>query len=84
MIDREHLLATLRGALKSLTVWASGLLFVLPDLIPMVQANFATVAPFIPEELHSQILKWLALLMLLLRLRTNASLAQKGQKPPTQ
>lgn len=76
----DHIKATLRGALKSLTVWVSLLIASLPEILPLLQANFATVAPFIPETAHSRVLQLIALVMLLLRIRTNTSLAQKGTK----
>lgn len=76
----DHIKATLRGALKSLTVWVSVLLAALPEILPMLQANFSTVAPFIPTELHSRVLQLIALVMLGLRIKTNTSLAAKGTK----
>ncbi len=74
-----HLKATLRGALKSLTVWVSLLLAALPELLPLIQANFATVAPFIPQQHQTRVLQLIALVMLLLRIKTNTSLAEKGR-----
>lgn len=71
----------LRGALKSLTVWFAAALAAAPDALLMLQANFPTVAPFIPETLQSRTMQVIALLILLLRIRTTASLADKGAKP---
>lgn len=80
-IDKEHVWATLRGLLRSLTAWVSVLLAALPEIIPLVQANFPTVSPFIPDGLHSRVLQLLALVMLVLRMKTNTSLADKGRSP---
>lgn len=79
----EHSLAVARGSLKSSTVWVASILLALPELLPLIQANFATIAPFIPVELHSRVLQVMALGMLILRLKTTTSLADKGRKPPT-
>jgi hypothetical protein len=79
-VNREAIKNTLLGALKSATVWAAALLAALPDILPIVQQNFADVAPFIPASLHSRTLQVIALVMLLLRLKTNTSLANKGKQ----
>jgi hypothetical protein len=73
-----HIRATLKGALKSFTVWAAGIVAVLPDGLTLIQNNFATVAPFIPKEKQEWTLRGIALVMLLLRLKTTTSLAEKG------
>lgn len=78
-MDLEYLKATLKGSLKSWTVWFSSLLLALPEILPLVQSNFATIAPFIPESLHSRVLQLIALIMLVLRMRTTRSLAEKGK-----
>ena len=78
MTNWPHIRATLKGAAKSLTVWAAGIIAVLPEALPLIRDNFATVAPFIPQALQSRALQFIALLMLVLRLKTNTSLAAKG------
>lgn len=75
---KEDIISHLRGALKSLTVWFAGLLAIAPDALLMTQANFPTIAPFIPEALQSRTMQVIALLILLLRIKTTASLADKG------
>ena len=74
----EHVLPTLRGALKSLTVWFSLALASLPDVLPMVQDNFDAVRPWIPHALQSRSLQLVALIVLLLRMKTKTSLKDKG------
>lgn len=69
----------LHGAVRSLTVWFSVILAALPDTLALLQANFDTLRPFIPDVLESRWLNVLALLILLLRLRTSTSLAEKGR-----
>lgn len=80
-MNAETLLSHLRGAWKSLTVWFAMLLAAAPDALAMIQANFPTIAPFIPQSLQSRSVQIIALVVLLLRLKTNASLAAKGTKP---
>ena len=75
----DHIKATIKGAWKSLTVWVALCIAAIPDAVPLVQANFAAVAPYIPPVLHSRVLNLLALVMLLLRIKTTSSLASKGQ-----
>jgi len=77
----KYICCHLRGAWKSLTVWFAALLAVAPDALLMLQANFPTVAPFVPEALQSRTMQVIALLILLLRIKTTASLADKGAKP---
>lgn len=72
--------SALRGALKSLTVKFAAFLAILPDALLLIQSNFPTVAPFIPEGAQSRVLQVVALLILLLRIKTNASLADKGKQ----
>lgn len=71
------LTATLRGALKSLTVWFSVLLAAAPEALPVIQSNFATIAPYIPDALESKTMHAIALAILLLRLRTTTALHEK-------
>ena len=78
---KENILSHLRGALKSFTVWFAAVLAAAPDALALIQANFPTVAPFIPEAMQSRAMQAIALLILLLRIRTTASLAAKGTKP---
>lgn len=80
MLNWENITATLKGALKSWSVWFAALLAALPEVLPMVQANFATIAPFIPTEKHDLWMRLIALGVLILRLKTNTSLANKGRQ----
>ena len=66
------------GAMKSLTVWTAVALAAAPDVLAQLQANFASVAPFLPQVVQPRLLQLIALLILLLRIRTTASLAAKG------
>jgi hypothetical protein len=68
------------GAWRSWTIWAAGVMAVLPDVIPLLQSEFATLAPFIPEWMHSRALQVASLVMVLLRVKTTASLAAKGKQ----
>lgn len=75
---------TLRGSLRSLTIWfntvAAGLLAVLPELLPAL----ADAAPGLQPYLGPDVYRWLMVLIvvgnILLRVRTSTSLADKA--PP--
>lgn len=74
----KKLLANLRGARKSLTVHFAVLLASLPDTLLLLQANFDTLRPFIPDALESRWLQVIALAILILRIRTKSSLSEKA------
>ena len=57
-----------------------GLLMILPDALPMLQEQWPTIAPFIPDALESRVMNVIALGILLLRVRTTKSLADKVAK----
>ena len=76
----DHVKATLKGAWRSLTVWASVLLGVLPDALPLIQSQFPVIAPYIPDALESRVMNLIAVGILLLRIRTTTSLAAKVAK----
>lgn len=80
-IDLNHIKDTFRGLWKSATAWFAGILAVLPVALPMVQDNFKDLAPYIPDALESKVMQAIALGVLLLRIKTTASLAEKGRKP---
>jgi hypothetical protein len=79
-MDKAHWKATARGLWRSLTAWVSVLLAALPEIITLVQGQFPTVAPFIPDALESRVLQLLALVMLILRFKTKTSLVDKGRQ----
>ena len=76
----QHVGATIKGAWKSLTVRFGGLLMILPDALPMIKDQWPTIAPFIPDALESRVMNVIALGILLLRVRTTKSLADKVGK----
>jgi hypothetical protein len=67
----------IRGALRSLTVKFAALLALLPDILGILQAQFDTVRPFIPDALESRWLQVIALIILMLRIRTTTALPKK-------
>ena len=71
---------SIKGAMRSLTVWFSMALAAAPEALPLLQANFSAVAPYIPTDKQAAVLRFIALAILLLRIRTTASLAAKGEK----
>ena len=68
----------LKGAFKSWQVWFSLLLAALPDILVMLQTNFAALSPYIPEAQQPTALRLIALAILLLRIKTTTSLVDKG------
>lgn len=74
----EWLKSHLRGALRSWTVWFGVALAAAPDVVPIVQQNFAAFAPYIPDALESKFMHAIALAIVLLRIKTTVSLATKG------
>ena len=79
-IDLTQIKATLRGLWKSWTAWFAGLLAAAPLALPMVQENFKTFAPYIPDALESSFMQVIAVVIVLLRIKTTGSLAAKGEK----
>jgi hypothetical protein len=77
-MDWQYIANTLKGAWRSLTVWFGGMLLLLPDTIALVQDQWPSIAPYIPDALESRVMNVLALVVLLLRLRTTVSLAAKA------
>lgn len=75
MID--NLLAKLRGALKSWTVWANGLLLMALPFLPVLQDSLPQLQAYLPENFY----KWAMLGVLVgniaLRFKTTTSLAEK-------
>lgn len=80
-MTRDDVMTWLRGAWRSWTVRVSALLLVLPDAIAILQSQYDTLRPWIPDALESRVLQLLALVMLVLRVRTTVSLAERGQRP---
>ncbi|MGC3959580.1 MAG: hypothetical protein QM813_17020 [Verrucomicrobiota bacterium] len=77
----EHIKNTLKGAWKSLTVWFAAVLAAAPLVLPMVQDNFKSIAPYIPDALESKLMQAIALVIVLLRIKSTVSLAEKGKTP---
>ena len=69
-----------KGMLKSWTVWFSAVLAAAPVWLPMLQENFAIIAPFIPEKRQAAFVQVIALGVFLLRMKTNSSIASRGVK----
>lgn len=67
----------LRGAYRSSTVRFAALLAVLPDALLLLQSQFSTLAPFIPDALESRVMQVIALIVLVLRVRTSIALPDR-------
>ena len=79
MFDWEHIKATLKGLWRSWTAWFAGILAAAPLALPRVQENFKAFAPYIPDALESKFMQLIAVAIVLLRIKTTTSLAEKGK-----
>jgi hypothetical protein len=79
-MDTQHWKNTASGMARSFTVWFATAIAFLPELLPVIHSEFATFAPFIPAKFQPIVLKVVALGIVLLRLRTNSSLAEKNRE----
>ena len=77
-----HIRATINGAWKSLTVWVAGIAVSASELIPLVQGEWPSIATYLPDWLASPAVKWMALAMVILRIKTAKSLAEKSRNTP--
>ena len=69
---------TLRGLLKSWTAWTSAALLALPEVLPMLQADLPGL---LGPDAAARVMQVCGVLMLLLRLKTTAALADKARSP---
>lgn len=79
-MDMKHWQNVASGMARSFTIWFAGIVAFLPEILPLIHSEFATFAPFIPAKWQPIALKLVALGIVILRMRTNASLAEKGQQ----
>ena len=75
---------TLRGSLRSLTVWfnaaAAGLLAVLPELLPALADAAPSLQPYLGPDVYRYLMLAIVVGNIVLRVRTSTSLADKA--PP--
>lgn len=67
----------IKGAWKSWTVWFGALLAVAPDVLPMIQANWTELGPFIPDFLQANGMRVIGAIIVVLRIKSKSSLAAK-------
>jgi hypothetical protein len=72
----KHILETIRGTARSLTMWLAGVLIVLPELLTFAQQNQMTFVQMLPAELQSQVTAWLGVAVFLARLRSIYAVAK--------
>ena len=65
---------TLRGALKSWTVYLGAALIGLPELLPLVAPQLQDM---LDAELYRRVMQWAGLLVILVRFRTTKPLSEK-------
>lgn len=70
-------LLILQGAWRSWTVWFSALLVALPLTLEIVQGSWSAFAPFVPDDREKHILQIIALIVVLLRIKTTVPLWEK-------
>lgn len=73
----QKLVTKEKALFKSSTMWLAGLVTALPTLLPEIQANFPTVAAYIPPALHDPVMRLLGLAIFVCRLRSMVKM------PPT-
>lgn len=73
----DHATAVVRGALKSWTIYLGMLVTFWPDISPAFSENFSAI---LGEGITGNIVRFMGITVMLLRLKTNMSLAAKGAK----
>lgn len=68
---------TLRGTLKSLTIWFNGVLLGLLPLFEMVMTSFPQLHEFLPDNQYKTVGLIAVVGNILLRFKTNKPLSQK-------
>lgn len=71
-----NVIDTLRGFAKSWTALIGGLLIALPEILPAVQGDLPSL---LGQHAADKVMQISGILMILLRMKTNASLAAKGR-----
>ena len=71
---------TLRGALRSMTVWFNATMGTAAVALPVLQDAAPSLADYIPANVHHHLMGVVVIGNLLLRIKTNSSLADKAQK----
>ncbi len=72
--------AHLKGALRSFTIWFNALMAIAVTALPVAQDSFPQLQDYLPTNLYHWAMGALIVGNLLLRVKTNCSLAEKGQK----
>lgn len=67
---------TIRGFAKSWTTLIGGLLIALPEILPAIQGDLPSI---LGQHAADKVMQISGILMILLRMKTNASLAAKGR-----
>ena len=68
---------TMRGTLKSMTIWFNGVLLGLLPLFEMVMASFPQLHEFLPDNQYKTVGLIAVVGNILLRFKTNKPLSQK-------
>lgn len=63
---------------KSFTAWFGTLLAFAPIWVPMLQQNFDSLRPLIPDALENHIMYWVGAIVVILRMKTSIQAAKKG------
>jgi hypothetical protein len=75
-----NILDHLRGALRSATVWFNGIAGAAIAAIPILKDEFPAMEQYLSHEVYRLAMGALVAANLLLRVKTNSSLADKGSK----
>ena len=69
----------LRGTVRSFTVWFNGITGTLTAMIPFIPEYLPEMKPYLTQKTYLTLLAINAIGNILLRIKTNKSLAEKGQ-----
>lgn len=77
-----HLITRQKALWKSATIWLSAIVMSLPDILTYAQANFPTIAGYLPQAWHDRSLSLIGLAIFLCRMRSLVRVPPEPGLPP--
>lgn len=77
-----HLITHEKALWKSATVWLSALIVSLPDILNYAQANYPSIAAYLPHALQDPVMRYIGVAVFLARLRTLVKLPPPAPSTP--
>lgn len=78
----QHLVTREKALFKSFTMWLAAFIAAAPTLLPEIQSNFPTIAPYLPKLLQEKGMGWIALAIAVCRLKSMVRLPPPAPLPP--